>query len=318
MLAEFMSLPSHFGVLLVGHGTVQSVEELPDFLLAIRRGRPPGAELIAEMRHRYEAIGGSPLLKVTESQGHALSRMLSCPVYVGMRFCQPSVEAAFRLALSEGIEWLSVVSMAPYNALAYTDEATRRIQALAPETGSKIRLLNVPAWGNVPELVQAHVDNIRTHAQKELASGAKLFLTAHSLPMRVINSGDPYGILTATAATSIGQSLGLDYELCYQSVGADGGDWLGPSLSERIALAAQNGVKSVVVVPFGFLCDHVETLYDLDIELRAQTNALNVELTRVPALGVHPGLIQTLASLVNTSWSRREDPIDFAREGNPV
>ena len=313
-----MSLPSHFGVLLVGHGTVKSVDELPDFLLAIRRGRPPSADLIAEMRHRYKAIGGSPLLKMTESQGHALSRVLGCPVYVGMRFCQPSIEDAYRSALSDGIEWLSVVPMAPYNALAYSDETARRIGALAPETNSKIQLLNVPDWGNLPELIQAHAENIRTHAQKELTSGAKLFLTAHSLPMRVINSGDPYGSLTAAAANSIGKSLGLDYELCYQSVGADGGDWLLPSLSERITIAAQTGVKNVVVVPFGFLCDHVETLYDLDIELRTQTNALNLELTRVPALGVHPGLIQTLASLVNTSWSQRTNHNSFAREGTSV
>lgn len=286
------------GVLLVAHGTVTNLDEMEDFLTAIRRGRPPGAELVKEMRHRYEAIGGSPLLEVTERQALALSKRLDRPVLTGMRFGRPSIEEALLEADRLGLRDLVVLPMAPYSVNLYFGEVRARRWAMA--TGAEhetLRLLSVAPWGSHPGLIRAHAAWIGTFAGEALRRGASLVLSAHSLPLRVIEIGDQYAREVSESAGAIGAALGQPITLAFQSQGADGGRWLGPDLKEVVSQLVLSGTKEIVVVPFGFLCDHVETLFDLDIELRAETDALGIALQRVPALGLHPMLIETLADL---------------------
>jgi ferrochelatase len=310
-----MVLPTDLAVLLVAHGTVATREDMPAFLLAIRRGRPPSDALIAEMQHRYDSIGGSPLLATTREQAERLEVALGRPVYVGMRFAEPSIESAVAHAAKANVRKLVVVPMAPYSVPLYVREVRERSREQQERSPEPLELLPVPPWGSHPELLRAHRDNILAHAAHPLSRGAPLLLTAHSLPMRVIEAGDSYGEQVAAAARALGGLLGLDCSLGFQSEGADGGRWLGPSIQQQLEAFADAGVRQLVVAPIGFLCDHVETLYDLDREFAQQARARGIELVRVPALGTQPGLIRTLSFLVSASWSRRQNPSETCTEG---
>jgi protoporphyrin/coproporphyrin ferrochelatase len=295
------------GVLIVAHGTVTDLSEMEGFLTAIRRGRRPSAELVREMCQRYGAIGGSPLLTTTIEQARALSDKIEKPVLVGMRFGQPSIEQALAEAARLSLRNLVVLPMAPYNGGLYVAEVQARRREITASESAMPRLLTVPDWGSHPGLIEAHVARIRGSAFELLARGAALVLSAHSLPMRVIEDGDRYADAVRQGADAIGAALGVDVELAFQSQGADGGRWLGPDLSEVVGRLAANRRFQVVVAPFGFLCDHVETLFDLDIELCRYARTVGVEICRVPALGSHPKLIETLAVLVENALTAPND-----------
>ncbi|HEY5958087.1 MAG TPA: ferrochelatase [Polyangiaceae bacterium] len=301
-----MTHPRAEGVMLVAHGTVASLDEMVDFLTAIRRGRPPTPALVEEMCRRYGAIGGSPLLSATQRQAEALAEKVRTLVVVGMRFGRPTIEDALREAARMRIERLVVVPMAPYSVALYFGEVRGRRWALSPEalefsaetSQLPFELLAIPPWGTHPLLVQAHAEQIQEYAGDALARGASLILSAHSLPMRTIEIGDQYAREVAESAEALGRRLGCQFSLAFQSQGADGGKWLGPDLNDVVRAHAERGVSEIVVAPFGFLCDHVETLFDLDVELKSKTDALSVKLVRVPALGTHATLIAALAELV--------------------
>jgi protoporphyrin/coproporphyrin ferrochelatase len=299
-----MTQPVVEGVVLVAHGTVTDLDEMEGFLTAIRRGRVPSPALVAEMLRRYRAIGGSPLLITTNQQAKALAQRTGRPVFVGMRFGQPSIEQALTQAEQQGLSRLLVVPMAPYSVKAYFDEVCVRRRAMASAGGSdRLRLQSVAPFGAHADLVRGHAELIRGAAGEAIAAGASVVLSAHSLPMRVIESGDRYGVETRQCADAIGEELGIPVELAYQSQGADGGRWLGPDLTEVVTRLAAAGTQRLVVAPFGFLCDHVETLFDLDIELKAHADALGIELCRVRTLGLEPALIDVLADLVEQAVS---------------
>lgn len=282
------------GALLVAHGTVSDLDEIPAFLARIRHGRPPPPELVAETQRRYQLIGKSPLLEVTREQAARVNSRIGMPVLVGMRLSDPSVESALEQAADLGLERLVVVPLAPFSVHVYGAHAERVAVGLR-ERGIRVPELTVaPAWGTHEALVRAHAEAIRPH----LTPGTLLVLTAHSLPLSVIRGGDGYQTQVDASARAVGAALGVSYELAYQSQGFDGGEWLGPSLVAALERAHERGVRRVAVAPFGFLGEHVETLYDLDIEARALADKLGLELARVPALGVAPGLIDALSDLV--------------------
>jgi ferrochelatase len=282
------------GALFVAHGTVADLDEIPAFLARIRHGRPPPPELVAETRRRYQLIGKSPLLEVTREQAARVKSAVGVPTFVGMRLSEPSVEGALGEAAVVGVERRVVVARAPFSVHVYGAHAQRVAAGLA-EQGLRVpELVMTAPWGTHEALVRAHADAIRPH----LTPGTLLVLTAHSLPLSVIRGGDGYQTQVEASARAVGAALGVDYELAYQSQGFDGGEWLGPALLAALERARERGVTRVAVAPFGFLGEHVETLYDLDIEARALTDELGLELVRVPALGVAPGLIDALSDLV--------------------
>lgn len=284
-----MTLPASTGVLLVAHGTVDSLDDLGAFVARIRHGRPAPPGLVEELRHRYEVIGGSPLLQTTRAQAQALAAKLEAPVLVAMRLWQPGVEQALSGAAQLGLQRLIVIALAPFSQHVYFEAA----QQAAQKAESSIELVPTPAWGEEPAFVAAHAELIAAHAP----AGAPVVLSAHSLPRIAIQRGDPYATLVEASARAITEKLGRPTTLCYQSQGADGGDWLGPSVRETLTALAAEGHRSVAWAPFGFLAEHVETLYDLDVEARAIASELSLSLTRVPALDVHPGLIEALAAV---------------------
>jgi protoporphyrin/coproporphyrin ferrochelatase len=293
------SPPSNDGVLLVGHGTVDNLEELPSFLTEIRRGRPPSEDLVREMRRRYEAIGGSPLMRITRSQASALSSVTQLPVLVGMRFGLAPLPAALLGAAALRLDRLIVLPVAPFSVELYSKETTLTYERLKSEGHSlNFELLTVMAWGCHPRLIEAQREMILSYLGAKNSDDLRIVVTAHSLPLRVIELGDDYARQVEAAAHALELALGRKTILAYQSQGQDAARWLGPTLGDRLAELANSGVKDVAVVPMGFLCDHVETLYDLDLEAQVRANQLGLNMTRVPALNAHPSLIDAMAKLV--------------------
>jgi ferrochelatase len=290
-----MTFPAETGVLLVAHGTVEDLDDLGAFVARIRHGRPTPPGLVDELRRRYEAIGGSPLLHTTRAQAQALAQRLEAPVLIGMRLWEPGVAKALAGAAALGLKRVVVIALAPFSQHVYWDAANK----VAQSSGSGVELVPSGAWGEEPAFVAAHAASIAEHAPE----GAAIVLSAHSLPSVAIQRGDPYAELVAASAKAVAARLGREVLLCYQSQGADGGEWLGPGVKETLSALAAAGQKSVVWAPFGFLADHVETLYDLDIEARAMAAELGVALTRVPALNVHPGLIDALSAVARRAVS---------------
>src|SRR5450432_1968674 len=280
-----MTLSSRAGILLVAHGTVSDLHDLPAFVARIRHGRPAPPGLIEELQRRYEAIGGSPLLRVTEEQARALEARTGLPVLLGMRLWEPSVEAALREAARREIKRLVLVPLAPFSVDVYGAAARRSLEAVRAELGASTpELIVCEPWGTEP----AFIDALRAGLAARLAlAGAgpdtAVMLTAHSLPSVAIRAGDRYQAEVEASARAVAERLGRACELSYQSQGADGGEWLGPALRQTFERLAHAGTRRVMLSPFGFLADHVETLYDLDIEARAWAGSLGLAFERVEA-----------------------------------
>lgn len=284
------------GVLLVAHGTVSNLDDLPAFIARIRHGRPASPELLADLRSRYERVGGSPLLEITRAQASALARRLELPVLVGMRLWDPSVEDALRGAAHLGIRRLVVLPLAPFSVSVYWQAAQRSLESIQAELGACAPVLvPVPAWGEEPLFVEAHAEAIRAHAGD--LSESELLLSAHSLPLVAIRAGDRYQAEVEACARAIGARLSRPYRVVYQSQGADGGEWLGPDLHAVLRACHALGKRRIVLAPFGFLADHVETLYDLDVEARGWAEELGLSLTRVPALNTDERFTAALANV---------------------
>jgi ferrochelatase len=288
-------------LLIIGHGTISDVGDLPEFLRRIRRGRPAPPELVEEIRRRYRLIGRSPLLDTTLSLGRALSGRLGMPARVAMRFWDPLVEPVLAELVHGGAKEICVLPVAPFSVHIYADVVAK---AMASSTAN-VRLVPVEPYGGDPGFVRAQAGKVRPHLTGKARAFTRLILSAHSLPRAVITSGDPYQRLFEASARQIAAELGWDARIAYQSQGADAGDWLGPTLDETLTAARDDGMRAVVVAPVGFLAEHVETLYDLDVEARARAQDLGLEFERAATLGDDPELSAALAHVVERAFMQQ-------------
>lgn len=300
-------MSSDLGILLVAHGTPASLDDIPAFLSNIRRGRPTAPEVVKAVRERYEAIGGrSPLLETTRAQGELLAERTGLPCFVATRMWHPLFEEVLReLAQAGGPDDLVVVSAAPHSAHVYAQALQRAADSLAAE-GLKVPTLHPgPCWGDNPAFIRAWA---RATARKidELGvrktARAVLVPSAHSLPIRTVEAGDPYPQLVAQTADLVTKELGqaaLPTMLAFQSQGMSSEPWLGPDLPTVFQRAKNTGAEGVLVVPVGFPAEHVETLYDLDIEAVQIAEEAGLWLDRVPCLDTDDGLVTALQQVVD-------------------
>lgn len=294
--------PSHWGVLLLAHGTVEDPADLPAFLQRVRRGRPASPELVLEMEHRYAAISGSPLLSITEGQARALSQHTGLPCRVAMRLWAPEVKDVVSEMIASGIDGLCLLPMAPFSVPIYVSAAEGEIDVL-PRRAALKRIAAVQPYGEAEGFVQYQAKRVTEVLTR--SEGEHVILTAHSLPTAVIRAGDAYATGFEASARAIGERLNAPWSLAYQSQGADGGDWLGPPLLDVMTQKAKEGARRVVVAPVGFVAEHVETLYDLDIEAKRQAQELGIDFARAPAPETAPEFVELLAGLVDAALSQQ-------------
>src|SRR3954469_25171794 len=277
---------SRVGVLLMAHGTPSSLDEMPEYLRLVRGGRPASDELIHEMRENYAAIGGqSPLTEITEAQAGALRARLGpeIPVAVGMRNWRPFIKDALAELAVAGVTRTIGIPMAPqFSTLSvqkYIDAATGALPA-------GMQFESVESFHTHPLLLDAFAERVAAAQPKP---DELVVFTAHSLPERVIASGDRYADEVAETARGVADRSGIRrYERAYQSAGRTPEPWIGPDLNDVLRERAAQGVRRFLIVPIGFVCDHTEILFDIDVQAAATARAAGASLRRTESLNTIP------------------------------
>lgn len=288
------------GVLLMAYGAPTSIGDVEAYYTDIRRGRKPSPEATAELCERYRAIGGqSPLLQITQRQAGALQQQLhGIPVYVGMRHWHPFIADAVRTMQQDGIEEVVGMAMSPYYSRMSIGAYMRACEDACNQYA--LRYSCVQMWYRQPALVQAWDGGIRVAAGRIAGenSGAEpvVVFTAHSLPTRIEEWNDPYPSQLGETAETLANSASIGrWEFAFQSAGRTSEPWLGPDMTEVLQRLAAEKVQNILVAPIGFVADHLEVLYDIDVEAAARARTLGMKLQRVPSLNTHPLLIQAMA-----------------------
>ncbi|MBX3226765.1 MAG: ferrochelatase [Labilithrix sp.] len=284
-------------VVLIAHGTVEALDDLPELLRNIRRGHAAPPELLAEVRRRYEAIGGrSPLLDVTRSVATRLEARVGMPVRVAMRLFHPYPKDVLAALAKEGVTRVYSVPLAQHSAGVYGAAMTAAAKELAPA----LDVINAPNWGRTPELTRAFADAILAAPPADA-----LVLTAHSLPVAIVRGGDPYETEMRASAEAVVAEVAArgrtfrSTRIAFQSQGIGTNmEWLGPDLEGTLRGLAEEGTTSVLVAPIGFLADHVEILYDLDIEAKTWAESAGMTFYRSASLNDGDGLVAALTAVV--------------------
>jgi ferrochelatase len=296
----------------MAHGTPARPEDIEAFYTAIRRGRPPTPELLAELVGRYEALGGvSPLAERTRAQVDGVAAALEARapgrfvVRYGAKYTSPTIEDGMASLLAEGADTVVGLVLTPHQSSLGSGEYLRRAAAAA---GPSCRFVPVPSWYRAPGLVELLAgrteDVLDALAPSAGAGGTALFFTAHSLPRRVVAEGDPYPDQVRGSGEDIAAYLGLEdrpgvtWDIAWQSAGRTADPWIGPDLLEEIRRVAAAGAGAVGVCAVGFVSDHLEVLYDLDIEAAAVADSVGVAFARTPSLNDDPAFLDILAGVV--------------------
>src|SRR5262249_8878718 len=273
----------------------------PAFMNYVTGGRPVPDAVIEEVKHRYSLIGKSPLTEITLAQGAALVKQLSMPVYVGMRNWKPFIGDALRQMMTEGVQQVLAICLRAQNS---STSVGLYYKALMAEMTPEITVHFVESWHDHPLLVRAFAEKVKpvwSQASNQVGSALPVIFTAHSVPTRTIQAGDPYEQQTKETARLVGERIpmlpaGLQ-RFAVQSQGISGGPWLGPTVESAILELKKQGHKGVVVAPIGFVCDHVEVLYDVDIGFRHFAAEQGLLLWRSESLNMSPTFVSALASL---------------------
>ena len=297
-----------WGLLLLAHGAPDKLEDIPAFLLNVRSGRPLAEPAVREITRRYEAIGGSsPLLRLTKLQAEGLANLLSRPVYVGMRNWSPFIRDAVRQISADGIERIVALCLAPHNSRTSVGLYRKRLTEDVARFAPLIEFGFIDDWHDHPLLIEAFRERVaRALAVVESEAGrpVPVVFTAHSVPEKTIAAGDRYDQQVRETAALVAKAVGLkDYCVAYQSQGMTTEPWIGPTVESLIDRAAQACEKHILLVPVGFVCDHVEILYDIDIAFREYAARHGIAISRSESLNESPLFIEALADLVRLRFN---------------
>ena len=315
-------------VLLLAHGTPETVEQIPEYLRNVVSGRPLPQAVIEEIQHRYSLIGRSPLTEITLEQGRLVVAELAAdgqtfPVYVGMRNWRPYIPDVVRQMRDDGVEEAAVLCLAPQNSRTSVGLYRRAVEAEA----KGIRIDFTEGWAHHPLLVEAFAERLRPALSKlsaEVGHPVPVLFTAHSVPSRTVEAPDPSKSQEGQPRLWPGQgadpyaeeakgTAALVAELvpeipqwwfAFQSQGASGGPWIGPSVESTLDSIVAGGVKEIILQPIGFLCDHVEILFDVDILFRDYAAKLGCRLERPESLNASPTLAGAVADLARQGFAR--------------
>ena len=302
-LSSFGPSRGDTAVLLLAHGSPESPEQVPEFLQAVTSGRALPPQVVQEVQHRYSLIGFSPLACWTLLQADQLAQSLNMPVFVGMRNWRPWVGDAVKAIFGRGIERVIAICMAPQNSRTSVGLYRR---AVTDSGGLPFALDFVESWHDHPLLAKAFAERLEAglgRARADAGGNIPIIFTAHSVPQRTITDGDPYQAQSHETAELVAKEAGLNdggWRFAFQSQGMSGGEWVGPTVESTILQLKKEGHRAVFLQPIGFLCDHVEVLYDIDIAFKDMAEKEGMRLWRAESLNGSQTLTEALADLVGS------------------
>jgi ferrochelatase len=295
--------PTKTAVLLLAHGSPENPGQIPEFLSYVTGGRPLPPPVVEEIRRRYSLIGFSPLACWTLLQADRLSQSLKMPVFVGMRNWKPFIADAVKAITTEQYARVIAICLAPQNSR--TSVGLYR-SAVSGDGNLPFKMDFVDEWHDQPLLAKAFAEKLRSGWEKACAENrAKLpvIFTAHSVPQHSITEGDPYERQSKETAQLVAKEADLaaeDWTFAFQSQGMSGGPWIGPTVEETIGNLKAKGHRGVFLHPIGFLCDHVEVLYDIDIAFKQFAEKEGMRLWRAESLNGSKTLTAALAEIVSS------------------
>ena len=290
-----MSREPATGILCMAYGSPATEADIAAYFTHIRGGRAPAPEALEELTERYRAINGSPLTEITRDQARALSVRTGLPTFVGMKHAPPFIGDGAAEARRAGIERLVGLPMAPH----YARMSLGGYQRALAEAWDR-ELVFVPGFHTHPAFIRA-VQSLLAEALAE-SKPERLFFTAHSLPARIIAEGDGYQDQLLESCRLVEQAMQLPaWEFAFQSTSHTGDPWLGPDLLDAVQ---RSGVRDALVCPIGFVADHLEVLYDLDIEARNFGREKGIRIRRTPSFNVRQDFVDALAEIVNDALAR--------------
>lgn len=292
------------GVLVMAYGGPNNLEEVEPYLLDVRGHRPTAPAIIHEVRERYREIGGrSPILEQTLAQANALESALNkngnhFKAFVGMRHWHPFLQDVLADMQNQGIQRAVGVVMAPHYSRMSIGAYYQRVE----EANSPIEFDRIESWHLQPGYIEALANRVREALESfplEVRANVPVIFTAHSLPEKILEWDDPYPSQLRETVSAVMEKLGSQpHEFAYQSAAISSIPWLGPDASEVIERLASEGKKHILICPIGFVCEHVEILYDIDIVYQNLAKSLGLHLERIEMLNTAPEMIDGLAGLI--------------------
>jgi ferrochelatase len=301
-------------ILLLAHGTPDTLGEMKAYLDLVTSGRGVPDHVVEELQHRYAEIGlreepcpePPHLTRWTMKQAELLRAKISEPVYVAMRNWKPLIAPVIEQMKADGVTSARVLCLAPQNSRTSIGLYKRDLMKALGETPA-IQIDFIEGWHNHPKLIEAFADRLLhtrvPHVPIDTNSKRAVLFTAHSVPSRTVqgDNPDPYADEAKDTAALVAQKAGIpDWYFAFQSQGASGGPWLGPTVEDSLRSLKDRGYDEVVLLPIGFVCDHVEVLYDIDINFQQFAKEIGITLSRPESLNDHPLLIEALAELAES------------------
>ncbi len=292
------------GVLVMAYGGPNNLHEVEPYLLDVRGYRPTSQEIIHEVRERYREIGGrSPILEQTQAQADVLESALNVngkefKAFVGMRHWHPFIKDVLAEMQAQGIEKAMGVVMAPHYSRMSIGAYYQRLE----EANSPIALARIENWHLNAGYINALAERVRDALQRfpnEIRADVPVIFTAHSLPEKILEWDDPYPVQLRETVSAVMERLGSQpHEFAYQSAAISTIPWLGPDAGKVIERIVSEGKKHILLCPIGFVCEHVEILYDIDIVYQNLAKSLGIHLERIEMLNSAPEMIDGLAGLI--------------------
>jgi ferrochelatase len=300
------------GALIMAYGGPNSLEEIPGYLADIRSGRPTTPEVLAEITHNYRQIGGkSPLLEISRRQMAAVQSGLDARTgggqfrcYLGMRHSAPWIEEVVGQMVNDGITHAVSLALAPHFSQLSIARYQEKIADGLEMVHGHIVFEHIASYHDAPRYIQALINRVQEGLNRWPESErdtVHVVFSAHSLPTRILQMGDPYDSQLRETARLVAHGAGLAddrWSWSYQSAGLRPEPWLGPQLEEHLSALAARGIQNIVSIPVGFVSDHVEILFDIDIKAQAVAKEHGLRLERPPALNDDPLYIETLVELI--------------------
>jgi ferrochelatase len=299
----------------MAYGTPETLDQVEPYFTHIRGGRTPSPEAVARLKQRYERVGGkTPLLEITRAVASGLETLLNATVepgqapyrvYVGMKHWHPFIAETMQTIVADGVEELTAVTLAPHYSRASIGGYRKAMDEAQAALGSNINVTFVESWHQQPEFVEFMGQLVRQGLEQfpaDVRDRVVAVFSAHSLPVRIREWNDPYEQELLQSSESVAKVVGLqDWRFAWQSAGETGEPWLGPDILDYLETLHAEGVRQVLQVPIGFVSDHLEILWDLDVEAKTKSTELGITYHRTQLPNANPAFIRALSAVVTTA-----------------